>query len=142
MENFFKYFKEKLSLNDDHIFLLRNIILNDNTSLIKENFNIFYENKKYTLNESNFFYCSLFLYCLDIHREFKKKLLSIISPKLNSYQETNKYITNFMGYINCDSLSSNDINELKHKILLLNNLYDITMKFFDMNNNKNKQEKN
>ena len=142
MENFFKYFKEKLSLNDDHIFLLRNIILNDNTSLIKENFNIFYENKKHTLNESNFFYCSLFLYCLDIHREFKKKLLSIISPKLNSYQETNKYITNFMGYINCDSLSSNDINELKYKILLLNNLYDITMKFFDMSNNKNKKEKN
>ena len=47
-----------------------------------------------------------------------------------------------MGYINCDSLSSNDINELKYKILLLNNLYDITMKFFDMSNNKNKKEKN
>ena len=56
-----------------------NIILNDNTTLIKQNFNIFYENKTHTLNDSNFFYCSLFLYCLDIHREFKKKLLSVIA---------------------------------------------------------------
>ena len=141
MENFFKYFKEKLSLNDEHICQLRNIILNDNTTLIKQNFNIFYENKTHTLNDSNFFYCSLFLYCLDIHREFKKKLLSVIASKLSSYQETNKYITNFFGYINLDSLSTNDINELKYKILLLNNLYDVTIKYFDINktdkNNKN-----
>ena len=80
MENFFKYFKEKLSLNDEHICQLRNIILNDNTTLIKQNFNIFYENKTHTLNDSNFFYCSLFLYCLDIHREYIENL------KKNYYQ--------------------------------------------------------
>ena len=85
MENFFDYFKDKLSLTNDHLYQLRNIILNDNTTLIKQNFNIFYENKTHILNEENFFYCSLFLYCLDIHREFKKKLLSIISSKLISY---------------------------------------------------------
>ena len=138
MENFFKYFKEKLSLNDEHVYQLRNIILNDNTSLIKHNFNTFIENKKYTLNDHNFFYCCLFLYCLDIHREFKKKLLTVISSKLSSYQETYKYITNFLGYINLDSLSTKDANELKYKILLLNNLYDISMKYLDMN----KKDKN
>ena len=142
MENFFDYFKDKLSLTNDHLYQLRNIILNDNTTLIKQNFNIFYENKTHILNEENFFYCSLFLYCLDIHREFKKKLLSIISSKLISYQETNKYITNFLGYIDFDSLSTNDVNELKYKILLINNLYDVTMKFFDINNKDKNNKKN
>ena len=128
MEKFFQYFKEKLSLNDEHLYQLRNIILNDNTALIKQNFNIFYENKTHALNDFNFFYCSLFLFCLDIHREFKKKLLSVISSKLISYEETNKHITNFFGYINLDLLNSNDVNELKYKLLLLNNLYDLSMK--------------
>ena len=82
MEKFFKFFKEKLSLDDEHVYQLRNIVLNENTSLIKQNFNIFYENKIHALNESNFFYCCLFLYCLDIHIEFKKKLLTVISSKL------------------------------------------------------------
>ena len=141
MEKFFQYFKEKLSLNDEHLYQLRNIILNDNTTLIKQNFNIFYENKTHALNDMNFFYCSLFLYCLDIHREFKKKLLSMISSKLTSYEETSKYIRNFLGYINLDLLDSNDVNELKYKILLLNNLYDLSMKYIEMNK-KDKSNKN
>ena len=141
MEKFFQYFKEKLSLNDEHLYQLRNIILNDNTTLIKQNFNIFYENKTHVLNDMNFFYCCLFLYCLDIHREFKKKLLSMISSKLTSYEETSKYIRNFLGYINLDLLDSNDVNELKYKILLLNNLYDLSMKYIEMNK-KDKSNKN
>jgi DNA replication protein DnaD len=140
MEKFFKYFKEKLSLNDEHIYQLRNIVLNDNTALIKQNFNIFYENKAHVLNDSNFFYCSLFLYCLDIHREFKKKLLSVISSKLVTYKETNEFITNFLGYIDLDSISTKDINELKYKILLLNNLYDLSMKYFNSNKKDKKNE--
>ena len=146
MEKFFQYFKGKLSLENDNICLLRNIILNDNTLLIKQNFNIFYENKTHNLNDLNYFYCSLFLCCLDIHREFKKKLLSKISSKLSSYQETNKYINNFLSFINLDYLSTNDVNEIKYKILLLNNLYDISMKYFEINkkdkNNKNIDEDN
>ena len=146
MEKFFQYFKEKLSLNDEHLYQLRNIILNDNTALIKQNLNIFYENKTHALNDINFFYCSLFLFCLDIHREFKKKLLSVISSKLISYEETNKHITNFFGYINLDLLNSNDVNELKYKLLLLNNLYDLSMKYIEKdkknkNNNKDKNDK-
>ena len=96
MEKFFKFFKEKLSLDDEHVYQLRNIVLNENTSLIKQNFNIFYENKIHALNESNFFYCCLFLYCLDIHREFKKKLLTVISSKLLTYKEANEYITKYL----------------------------------------------
>ena len=116
MEKFFQYFKEKLSLNDEHLYQLRNIILNDNTALIKQNF------------------------------EFKKKLLSVISSKLISYEETNKHITNFFGYINLDLLNSNDVNELKYKLLLLNNLYDLSMKYIEKdkknkNNNKDKNDK-
>ena len=146
MEKFFKFFKEKLSLDDEHVYQLRNIVLNENTSLIKQNFNIFYENKIHALNESNFFYCCLFLYCLDIHREFKKKLLTVISSKLLTYKEANEYITKYLGYIDLDSLSTNDINELKYKILLLNNLFDLSLKYFDTNkkdknNNKNDIEK-
>ena len=145
MEKFFQFFKEKLSLGEDHIKLLKNVILNDNTSLIKQNFNIFYENKANELKNMNFFYCSLFLYCLDIHREFKKKLLSVISSKFTSYQETNKYITNFLGLLDLDLIDKDDINELKYKILLLNNLYDVAMKYFDINkkekNNENDKDK-
>ena len=118
MEKFFQYFKEKLSLENENLYLLRNIILNDNTLLIKQNFNFFYENKTHILNDINYFYCSLFLYCLDIHREFKKKLLSIISSKLSSYQETSKHINNFLSFLNLDYLSTNDVNEVKYKILL------------------------
>ena len=141
MEKFFQYFKEKLSLENENLCLLRNIILNDNTHLIKQNFNIFYENKTHILNDINYLYCSLFLYCLDIHREFKKKLLSIISSKLSSYEETSKFINNFLSFINLDYLSTNDVNEVKYKILLLNNLYDISMKYIEINN-KNKNNKN
>ena len=61
MEKFFQYFKEKLSLENENLYLLRNIILNDNTLLIKQNFNFFYENKTHILNDINYFYCSLFL---------------------------------------------------------------------------------
>ena len=81
MEKFFNFFKEKLSLEDDHLYQLRQIVLNDNITFIKENFNIFIENKQHIMNENKFFYCSLFLYCLDIHREFKKKLLLNIFSK-------------------------------------------------------------
>ena len=142
MENFFNYFKQKLSLEDDHLYLLRNIVLNDNIIFVKENFNIFIENKLHYMNDSNYFYCSLFLYCLDIHREFKKKLLNIISSKLLSYKDVNAYISNFLTYIDLSLLSSNNTNELKFKILLLNNLYDISMKYFNSNNKqKTKNEK-
>ena len=110
MENFFNYFKEKLSLGDDQLYQLRNIILNDNIVFVKENFNIFIENKQYIMDENNFFYCSLFLYCLDIHREFKKRLLTIISSKLNTYQNINIYITNFLSYIDLSLLSSTNNN--------------------------------
>ena len=72
MENFFKYFKEKLSLNDEHICQLRNIILNDNTTLIKQNFNIFYENKTHTLNDSNFFIV-VYSFIVSIYIENLKK---------------------------------------------------------------------
>ena len=82
MENFFNYFKEKLSLEDEQLYILRNIILNDNITFIKENFNTFYENKQHIMNENNFFYCSLFLYCLDIHREFKKKIINYYIVKI------------------------------------------------------------
>jgi hypothetical protein len=75
MENFFNFFKQKLSLEEEHLYLLRNIVLNDNIIFVKENFNIFIENKLHNMNDSNYFYCSLFLYCLDIHREFKKKTI-------------------------------------------------------------------
>ena len=116
MENFFNYFKQKLSLEDEHLYLLRNIVLNDNIIFVKENFNIFIENKLHNMNDNNFFYCSLFLYCLDIHREFKKKLLNIISSKLLSYKDVNTYISNFLTYIDLSLLSSNNTNELKFKI--------------------------
>ena len=138
MEKFFNYFKEKLALGDDQLYQLRNIILNDNMVFVKENFNIFIENKQYIMDENNFFYCSLFLYCIDIHREFKKRLLAIIASKLNTYQNINSYITNFLSYIDLSLLSSTNINELKFKILLLNNLYDVSMKYL----NPNKKEKN
>ena len=138
MEKFFNYFKEKLSLEDENLYQLRHIVLNDNITFIKENFNIFIENKEHNMNESKFFYCSLFLYCLDIHREFKKKLLSIISSKLNTFQNINIYISNFLTYIDLSLLSSTNVNELKFKILLLNNLYDVSMKYL----NTNKKEKN
>lgn len=141
MENFFDYFKDKLSLTNDHLYQLRNIILNDNTTLIKQNFNIFYENKTHILNEENFFIV-VYFYIVSIFIANSKKLLSIISSKLISYQETNKYITNFLGYIDFDSLSTNDVNELKYKILLINNLYDVTMKFFDINNKDKNNKKN
>ena len=141
MENFFNYFKQKLSLENEHLYQLRNIILSDNMIFMKENFNIFIENKQHVMNDINHFYCSLFLYCLDIHREFKKKLLNIITTKLVSYQDVNKYIPNFLTYIDLSLLSSTNINELKYKILLLNNLYDISMKYFNLNN-KQKNDKN
>ena len=141
MEKFFNYFKEKLFLEDDQLYQLRNIILNDNMTFVKESFNVFIENKQHTMNDNNFFYCSLFLYCLDIHREFKKRLLSIISSKLTTYQEINEYITNFLSYIDLTLLSSNNVNELKFKFLLLNNLYDVSMKYLN-NNKKDKSNKN
>ena len=141
MENFFNYFKEKLSLDDEQLYILRNIILNDNITFIKENFNTFYENKQHIMNENNFFYCSLFLYCLDIHREFKKKLLTIISLKFDKIQNIYNYITNFLSYIDLSLLSSTNVNELKFKILLLNNLYDVSMKYLNMNK-KEKKDKN
>ena len=142
MEKFFNYFKEKLSLKDEHLYQLRNIILNDNMVFVKENFNIFIENKTHIMDDNNFFYCSLFLYCLDIHREFKKRLLSIISTKLNTYEETNKYISNFLSYIDLSLLSSTNTNELKFKILLLNNLFDISMKYLNTNKKEKKEDKN
>ena len=43
MEKFFYFFKEKLSLEDEQLYILRNIILNDNVTFIKEHFNTFYE---------------------------------------------------------------------------------------------------
>ena len=138
MEKFFYFFKEKLSLEDDQLYQLRNIVLNDNMTFVKESFNIFIENKQHNMNDNNFFYCSLFLYCLDIHREFKKRLLSIISSKLITYQNINEYISKFLSYIDLSLLSSNNINELKFKFLLLNNLYDVSMKYL----NSNKKEKN
>ena len=142
MENFFNYFKEKLSLENEHLYQLRNIVLNDNMVFIKENFNIFIENKQHIMDDNNFFYCCLFLYCLDIHREFKKRLLSIISTKLNTCEGTNKYISNFLSYIDLSLLSSSNINELKFKILLLNNLFDISMKYLNTNKKGKEKEKN
>ena len=141
MENFFNYFKQKLSLDDEQLYKLRNIILSDNKTFVKDTFNNFIENKQHIMNDNNFFYCCLFLYCLDIHREFKKKLLSIISLKLNIYQDIKKYITNFLSYIDLSLLSSTNINELKFKFLLLNNLYDVSMKYLNINKNE-KTDKN
>ena len=129
MDNFFNYFKEKLELPEESMILLRNIVLNDNTTFAKENFNIFNENKKNPITDENkFFYCCLFLYCLDIHREFKKRLLSNIAPKYKGKDQINIYLQNFFDYTNLSLLSTKDINDLKYKILILNNIFDITMK--------------
>ena len=66
--------------------------------------------------------------------------MSVISSKLVTYKETNEFITNFLGYIDLDSISTKDINELKYKILLLNNLYDLSMKYFNSNKKDKKNE--
>ena len=55
MENFFNYFKQKLSLDDEQLYKLRNIILSDNKTFVKEILIILLKINNILLTIINFF---------------------------------------------------------------------------------------
>ena len=127
MDSFLSYFKNTVKLSDEIITMITNIILNDNITCKKENFKKFLslENEKIDNNEKEkLLYCCVLLYVLDIHREFKNDLSVIFKKKINDF---NEILIKFFGFINIDLLSKEVIN-LKYKVLMINNLYDISKK--------------
>ena len=127
MDNFLLNFKEKLNINDEIMKIIMNIILTENIEYKKENFKIFInknfgENK---INENNYLFCSLLLYLLDIQREFKYDLIK--NNLKEKFSEFNEIIPNFIKILDLNILNKN-IPNLKFKISIINNLYELNSK--------------
>ena len=125
MDDFLLNFKEKLKINDEIMKIIINIILTENIEYKKENFKVFI-NKKFEnkMNENDYLFCCLLLYLLDIQKEFKYELINFLNKKISDF---NEIYPNFIKILDLKILNKN-IQNLKFKISIINNLYELNSK--------------
>ena len=127
MDSFLIDFKNTIGLSDEVLTMITNIILNDNLSCKKENFKKFLSldnDKNNNIEKEKILFCYILLYILDVHREFKNDLSILLKKKINDFNEE---ISKFFKLIRIDLLNK-EVTCLKFKVLMLNNLYDISKK--------------
>ena len=125
MDDFLLNFKEKLKINDEIMKIIINVILTENIEYKKENFKVFI-NKKFEnkINENDYLFCCLLLYLLDIQKEFKYELINFLNKKISDF---NEIVPNFIKILDLKILNKN-IQNLKFKISIINNLYELNSK--------------